>query len=90
MSEKFCTAAQRENRSFTQTAAWISGRTHTLRTLQPFFYVHNFRSCVAFSAEFKTGLQLAASGIAERLGMPRVSARRSVSDSVDISLKLVG
>jgi hypothetical protein len=35
MSEKLCIAAQCENRSFTQTAAWISGRTHTLRTNRP-------------------------------------------------------
>jgi hypothetical protein len=36
MSEKFRAAAQRENRTFTQTAARMSGRIHTLRTNRPF------------------------------------------------------
>jgi hypothetical protein len=36
MSEKFRAAAQRENRTFTQTAARMSGRIHSSRTFRSF------------------------------------------------------
>lgn len=36
MSEKFRAAAQRENRTLTQTAARMSGRIHSSRTKCPF------------------------------------------------------